>query len=1389
MKKITDFIVNKRNIILVLFVIVTGVCLYTSKMVNINSDITKYLPKTSETKIGKDIMDSSFDELKSSTLNVMFKNLSDDEKQTTYKKLKKIKGVSSVDYDNTSDYNNGKYTLFVINVDDYDHSDTSKYIYNEVNDKYDFVAMSGSIYDEFKPVLQIWIIALAILMAMIILTILSKSYIEPWLYLISIGIAVFINKGTNIMFSSVSNITDSITAILQLALSMDYSIMLSNRYRQEREKEKNKEKAMKNALYDSFKAISSSSITTVVGLLALVFMSFTIGKDLGFVLAKGVLLSLVSIFFCLPGLLLLCDKLIMNSKKESINFNLEKIGKYSYNTRWFQLVFIIIVFIGTYLLKGNLGILYTDSLQNEVGKYFPDTNQIAIIYENKYDDIITKYCKSIENDDKANQVLCYGNTINEKLAYNELNSKFKDLGQDKSIDDYLIKLIYYNYYNKNNNDSMTLNEFIKFIKSDVYTNDKVSDLVNNDIKNNVDLLENFATIDNVNKKRNASEIANILGMRENDVRDLLIYYNSKSNNTKMTIGDFVNFIINDVSTNPSYSDSIDIDVLNSLNKIKPFTDLNVINKQMSSSEIAKMFGIDKSTVDQLFLFYRTVNGSNSTMTINQFATIALGLKDNKTFSSSLNDEMIQKLTLLQMLSDDSNINKKYSASDLSIVLSSIGINNINLDKLNNLYFYNYYLNNISNGKYNTGTKLSLNQFVNEVIMDNNIGSLLPSGIDEYKPILVKFSDKEFITTKLNRVDMSLLLKPFGFDDGQINMIYANVYKSIYPDASLTDAMNNTVVTLNPYEVINIVKSSLSSTDPKFSQISLLVNIMDLSYNQTYDIVPTYDYNSLTNYLSSIDSDINVSSVSLGYAFYDYKNNTSSLYKTMSVKDMINFIIKNKDNEIISSELGDNNELLTLGYTIVNNTNTKYSYSEMASLIGQSASVVKSIYGVSDYNKLTTTLSPKEFTDLIINNKDDTLLNSKLNKNTIKSLNLVKVVMNSTINNSKYDANELSKLLGSDLDTLRLVMSLYDSKYVNTNQTISLVDFTSFIINDVMNNSKFSTKFDSDAKSKLTTINGLMKNTLNGAFYSSLDLYNILNKFSGDLDYNLIDIVYIYHGSKNYYDNSWKLTVEQIVDYLNNDLLKDEKYSNFLDLEMSNKIKDANDMIKDAKKLLVTKKYSRAIINSKYTLEGKDTFKFVQNILDTVGKNDGVYVIGDSPMALEMSKSFNSELDYITILTMVFIFLVVAFTFKDLLIPLILVLIIQCAVFVTMAILSLTGTDVYFIALLIVQAILMGATIDYAIVYTTYYKESRQIMGVKNSMINAYNKSIHTILSSSSILIIVTLIVSSFADAIAAKICETISQGTFCSVILIVFVLPGVLATFDKFICRKNAYKE
>jgi predicted RND superfamily exporter protein len=1353
MRKVTDFIVEKRNYILVIFVILALISLFFATKVNINTDITKYLPSTSETKQGKEIMDNNFAEQKSSELNVMFKDLSKSEKKSTLKELEKIKGVSSVDYDNTSEYNKGKYTLYTLNVDDYDHSKTSEYIYNYVKENFKYDALSGSIYEEFKPVLQLFVVIFAIAIAMVILVILSDSYVEPFLYLAAIGIAVFINKGTNIMFSSVSNITDSITAILQLALSMDYSIMLSNRYKQEKLNTTNKVEAMKKALYASFMSISSSSVTTIVGLLALVFMSFTIGKDLGFVLAKGVLLSLLSIFMTLPSLLLLFDNIIAKTKKKAPKFNLEKLGRFSYKARYVQLAMIIIVFIAAYILKGNLTILYTASEQDEVAKVFPATNQIAIVYKNEYENIISDLCSDLESDKNIDQVLCYSNTINQKLAYNKLNAKFNDLGSDTKVEEYLLKLIYYNYYNKDNNNSMTLEEFVNFIKNDIYTNEELNKHVDSSTKENVNLLSDFSSISSVNKERSVEELSSILSVSESDIEDILILYNSKSTNTKLTIVEFTNFLNNYVVNDSTYSSYLDSNTRSSIKDLTTFTNSNIFNKKMSAKELASVFGIDEDLVNNLFLFYNVNKDSNTKLTLNQFAKFSLYLSNTEEYGYLFSTDSVNSLSLLEQYSNNDLINKEMTAKEMSEFL-----NNDKLDEKTILVLYQYYnvKDNISNIDYD----------------------LFITNIKDY-------------------------LAKYNISDEQINEV-VNTITNIYNDINTKELTSSEMANLNIIKLLNLTEEDINNIYYLSNKDTLTVKeflqILINNFNVSSEIITKGEvlYNIVNNYLN--DNNINLEDIKNYLHLSDETTNklldiyNKNINYTMSPVNFINFLVSEKENNSIISNMIDNESYLLLkqASNIMSNSNNLYDYKEISNYLNNESldeTTTKNIYGLFDYTYKDTLLSPYELVNLILDNKDNPLLSSKLSNNMLNSLVLASNIMNSTLNNTLYDTSGMSKLLNMDTSKISLIYSLYDAKYLNVNLTSSLNNIINFIISDVLTNPTYSSRVDSNNISRLNIAKEIIDNTLNNSKYTSTSLFNELSKLQDNLDYNLFDLVYIYYGSCYNYNDKWTLTVEEFVNYLYKDILHDTKFIDFIDSEKKSTIKDSYKQIIDAKKLIVSSKYRRIVLNTKYSYEGEDTYSFVEKLKSYSENRDGMYVIGDSPMAVEMSKTFSNELDFITILTMIFIFIVVAITFKSLIVPLILVLIIQCAVYITMSAISLMGGHVYFISLLIVQAILMGATIDYAIVYTSYYKESRLTMNVKDSIINAYNRSIHTIICSSSILIIVTLVVANFASAIAAKICETISQGTFAAFILIVFILPGVLAASDKIICRKGFYKE
>ena len=317
LKKVVDFITKKRLLIFIITIILAIGSGIAMLFVNINKDMTKYLPEDSQMKKGMDIMENEFETTTTNeTFKIMFEDLESNDKQTIFEELSNYEGVENVLYDeNSADYNKENYTLYVIETKYQSISKTQELLDSIVKDyKHDYKLYSY--YNNSEDNLLDFLIPIAVVIVIIILFIMSTSLIEVLLILSNIGIAIVLNMGTNIIFSSISDMTFSIAAVLQLVLSIDYSIILVNRYKQERINTDSPIEAMKKALYNAFKSITSSSLTTFVGLLALIFMSFTIGKDMGLVLAKGVLFSLICIFTLLPTLIIWSDKLLKITDKK-----------------------------------------------------------------------------------------------------------------------------------------------------------------------------------------------------------------------------------------------------------------------------------------------------------------------------------------------------------------------------------------------------------------------------------------------------------------------------------------------------------------------------------------------------------------------------------------------------------------------------------------------------------------------------------------------------------------------------------------------------------------------------------------------------------------------------------------------------------------------------------------------------------------------------------------------------------------------------------------------------------------------------------------------------------------------------------------------------------------
>lgn len=419
MKKLSNFIVEKRYIFIAVFLILALVSVFLMTLVTKNNDLTQYLPSDSPLRQGVEIMSEEFTE-QGSTLKVMFTDLSDTQKVSIQNELKSIKNVESVSYENNSTYEKDNYTLFILKVPFAADSGQALDVKKAVEAKYKDVSTGGEIAIANDAVIPTIFLLIAFAILIMILFTMCQSWIEPFLFLATIGIAVVINMGTNIMFTSVSIITHSLASILQLCLSMDYSIMLLSRYRQEKLKSESNQTAMKNAISGSFSAVFSSSFTTIAGLLVLLFMSFTIGADMGAILAKGVLISLLCVFFVLPTLILWCDKLIEKTSKKSLHIKMDKIGKFSYKARKIIPIAFVIVFVLSFFARGWLGMAFSIPYQNNADIIFQDKNTIIVLYDNKDEDKIGTVIEAIKNNEYIDDINCYATTLGIRLSSTEL---------------------------------------------------------------------------------------------------------------------------------------------------------------------------------------------------------------------------------------------------------------------------------------------------------------------------------------------------------------------------------------------------------------------------------------------------------------------------------------------------------------------------------------------------------------------------------------------------------------------------------------------------------------------------------------------------------------------------------------------------------------------------------------------------------------------------------------------------------------------------------------------------------------------------------------------------------------------------------------------------------
>ncbi len=403
MMRLARFIVNKRKAFIALFALA---CVYSAisiPKVGVVNDLTEYLPESTETRQGLDIMNEEFTTF--GTAKILVSNITYDKALSLSKELEEIKGISAVSFydeeDDTydsakiGDYYQNASALYTLTFEEEQDTDLSQEAMVQVREKLD--GYSSYVYTtvdkddaaSLKADMKV-IVVIVIFIILVVLIFTSKTYMEIVIFLAVFGVAALLNMGTNYWFGEISFVTNAVGAVLQLALAIDYAIILFHRFMEEHE-DKETIEAITVALSKAIPEISSSSLTTVSGMVALMFMQFGIGMDLGSVLTKAIIISLLTVFLFMPALIVMfsnaIDKTVHKNFVPTINFW----GKIVVKLRYIGLPIFLVIVAGASVFSGRCPYIYDinsieSSKKNEflaskerIEETFEVTNTMAIV--------------------------------------------------------------------------------------------------------------------------------------------------------------------------------------------------------------------------------------------------------------------------------------------------------------------------------------------------------------------------------------------------------------------------------------------------------------------------------------------------------------------------------------------------------------------------------------------------------------------------------------------------------------------------------------------------------------------------------------------------------------------------------------------------------------------------------------------------------------------------------------------------------------------------------------------------------------------------------------------------------------------------------------------------
>ena len=360
MVKVAAFIVDKRNLFFLIFGIAIIFSLVSSSWVKVENALSAYLPDSTETSKGLSRMENEF--VTYGSAKIMVTNITYETACEISDMIEDMDSVVMLTFDDTSEHYNNFSALYDVTFNYPETDDRALEALSELEDKlsgYD-IYVSTTMGDASAEQIESEMSVITVLVAIIVVTVLlltSQTWAEVPVLLLTFVASMLITNGTNFIMGTISFVSNSVTVVLQLALSIDYAIIFCNRYKEEHERLSIREADIV-ALSKAIPEIASSSLTTIGGLVAMMFMQFGIGRDMALCLIRAIFLSLLSVFLLMPGLLMLFGKLMDKTRHKSFIPKIPFVGKFAYKTRFVMPVIFVALIVVAYLISSKCPYVY-----------------------------------------------------------------------------------------------------------------------------------------------------------------------------------------------------------------------------------------------------------------------------------------------------------------------------------------------------------------------------------------------------------------------------------------------------------------------------------------------------------------------------------------------------------------------------------------------------------------------------------------------------------------------------------------------------------------------------------------------------------------------------------------------------------------------------------------------------------------------------------------------------------------------------------------------------------------------------------------------------------------------------------------------------------------------